>query len=455
MTNAADTTTPASAPTLEHLDAASVTLGENMRYSTSDTVTADAAFIASIRTQGVIVPVLGYRDGEAVVIVAGKRRTLAAVHLGAKLPVIVHPQPPADLDRLISQWDENERRAPMGDSDRLAGMEQMALLGTPVAQIAKRTSQTKEAVASALAVGKSSTARDLMHDQGLTLDQAAVLVEFEDDPDTVATLTDAAASDEYDFDHTAAVIRTERMEAEALAAATVALAEQGITPIERPAWNSAAEELGRLVDKATGEDITPEAHATCPGHAIWLDFQRWGNEPGVQQHTVCTNPKANGHKDRYSDTGGASVRGPMSEEEKADRKTLIANNKAWDAATEVRRAFLVKVAQRKTPPTGAEALIAAAVAHVGHYGSNKGPSEALDTLSPDPAKTAKEVSLKTTTAKRQTVLALAVVLGTWEADANRTTWRSPRPWDARIMGHLIEWGYNPSEVETLITKTKK
>lgn len=255
--------------------------------------------------------------------------------------------------------------------------------------------------------------------------------------------------------NTAAVIRSERMEAEALAAATAALAEQGITPIERPAWNSAAEELGRLVDKATGEDITPEAHVACPGHAIWLDFQRWGNEPGVQQHTVCTNPKANGHKDRYSDTGGASARGPMSEEEKADRKTLIANNKAWDAATEVRRAFLVKVAQRKTPPTGAEALIAAALAHAGNYGSNKGPADALRTLSPDPAKITKEITAKATTAKRQTVIALAVALGTWEADANRTTWCNPNKWDARVMGHLIEWGHSPSEVETLITKAPR
>lgn len=456
MANTADrkaSSTP-SVPTLEHLDAASVTLGENMRFSDTDTVTADTAFVESIRTQGVIVPVLGYRDGEAVVIVAGKRRTLAAAHLGAKLPAIVHAQPPADLDRLISQWDENERRKEMGESDRLAGMEQMALIGTSVAQIAKRTGQTKEAVTGALAVGKSSAARDLLHDEGLTLDQAAVLVEFQDDPELTARLTKAATDKEYSFDHTAAKIRTERMEAAALSEAAQALATAGIEQIERPEYGSGIEDVRSLVDAATGEALTVQAHAACPGHAVWITYARFGDDAGVREHPVCTAPKANGHKDRYSTTG-AVARGPMSEAEKTERKTLIANNKSWDAATEVRRAFLTKIAQRKTPPTGAEALIAAAVAHVGHYGSNKGPTAALTTLCPDPDKITKEIAAKATTAKRQTVIALAVVLGTWEADADRATWRNPRPWDARIMGHLVEWGYSPSGVETLITNPKK
>ncbi len=86
---------------------------------------------------------------------------------------------------------------------------------------------------------------------------------------------------------------------------------------------------------------------------------------------MCTNPKANGHG-LYSWNGetrlpGQQPGGGMTEEQKAERKTLIANNKAWDSSTVVRKAWLAEsFLTRTSPPKGAETFLALAVAHGEH-----------------------------------------------------------------------------------------
>ena len=48
---------------------------------------------------------------------------------------------------------------------------------------------------------------------------------------------------------------------------------------------------------------------------------------------------------------------------------------------------------------------------------------------------------------------LAAVLAACEANTSVQTWRTPSAWDARIMTALTGWGYQPSEVELLLTNT--
>lgn len=72
----------------------------------------------------------------------------------------------------------------------------------------------------------------------------------------------------------------------------------------------------------------------------------------------------------------------------------------------------------------------------------------------DPRKTAQEIANSRTTVKRHTVLALAHVLGQWEAGASRNTWRGPNAWDARVLATMTRWGYKPSDVEQQVTKHK-
>ena len=45
---------------------------------------------------------------------------------------------------------------------------------------------------------------------------------------------------------------------------------------------------------------------------------------------------------------------------------------------------------------------------------------------------------------------LAAVVTAWEATTGRHSWRNPSRWDARMLGALVEWGYEPSEVERIL-----
>lgn len=73
---------------LEHLDAIALMIESNVR---PEGLALDAEFVHSVRTHGVLVPVLGWRDTNGVLHVrAGQRRTLAAQKAQvATIPVFV------------------------------------------------------------------------------------------------------------------------------------------------------------------------------------------------------------------------------------------------------------------------------------------------------------------------------------------------------------------------------
>jgi ParB family transcriptional regulator, chromosome partitioning protein len=54
------------------------------------------------------------------------------------------------------------------------------------------------------------------------------------------------------------------------------------------------------------------------------------------------------------------------------------------------------------------------------------------------------------TPKAATMITLAAVVTAWEASTGKHTWRNPNAWDARVLGSLAKWGYQPSEVESLL-----
>jgi len=78
---------------------------------------------------------------------------------------------------------------------------------------------------------------------------------------------------------------------------------------------------------------------------------------------VCTDPTGNGHH-LYSYSSSTSLTGqptsgPMSEEQKAERRTVVANNRNWDSAEKVRRSWLADAfLTRTSPPKNAETFVA-------------------------------------------------------------------------------------------------
>ena len=129
-------------------------------------------------------------------------------------------------------------------------------------------------------------------------------------------------------------------------------------------------------------------------------------------------------------------------------------------AETVRREWVAKFLARKSPPKGAETLIAEAVL-TGHHSLSKAMEHAhpmLFTLlgvktTPGyygPRQDVENLLAKQHTPKAATLLTLNAVLAAWENTTGTHTWRNPTAWDGRILSALIGWGYEPSEVEKLL-----
>lgn len=140
---------------------------------------------------------------------------------------------------------------------------------------------------------------------------------------------------------------------------------------------------------------------------------------------------------------------------------MIANNKARSSAETVRREWLATFVARKTAPKGAEALICEAVV-TGHHSLSKAMDHRhpmLFTLLGIDVPTGyygagyeecHKIATKASTPKAATVTTLAAIVAAWEATTGKHSWRNPTAWDARVLGALVEWGYQPSEVERIL-----
>ena len=97
----------------------------------------DPELVASIRVHGILQPPLVYADGDDLVLVAGHRRTAAAIEAGCeRIEVVVGPRLDDQL-RIAAQISENTNRAGLRAVEVSDAVEQMALLGVPAGQIAK------------------------------------------------------------------------------------------------------------------------------------------------------------------------------------------------------------------------------------------------------------------------------------------------------------------------------
>lgn len=112
----------------------------------------------------------------------------------------------------------------------------------------------------------------------LTLDQAAVIAEFDDGtPDSgeaVKLLTVTAQKDPRQFEHVTQRLRDDRADARAVADRIAELTTAGIRVLDPDAVEGAAQISG-LRPEATdpnGAELTPEAHAGCPGHAAQVEI---------------------------------------------------------------------------------------------------------------------------------------------------------------------------------------
>ncbi|NKR30213.1 ParB N-terminal domain-containing protein [Rhodococcus hoagii] len=448
-------------------------------------------FLSSVADLGVLTPIVARREDDGTLTVLfGHRRTAAA--LAAKLDTVpvrildidTTDEKAADIDRIVSQWAENEHRTALSKRERVAVVDQLALYGISDAQIAKRIKAPRAEVTAARTIAASTAAAGAL-DQlpQLTIEQAAVFAEFEDDEDTTAALL--AAAQRGSFDHQAQFQRDRVAREARRRAAAAALEAEGATVIDRPDYQARTVELHRLGEN--GEGIAPEDHADCPGHCAWLesnyvtihkttgaeidpDDETEYDEDDLEDREVyhpvwcCADPHKHGHAMRPwiakrftsgapdTDTDDPEAAAEAAKEvARQARREVKANNDQWRSAETVRRDWLRDYLTRKTPPKGAADFIATALATDPHLITQLYARDtAADLLIKNrtaPAHVALADAAAAASDSRAQVIVLGQILAAYETATSVESWRTLTKENARYLAYLASIGYTLSDIE--------
>jgi ParB family transcriptional regulator, chromosome partitioning protein len=451
MTLTTEPTTTESRGSIEYLDPATLVIEANIRFA-PEMDKDDKELVESIKQVGVLEPVVARRDDTGTVLVRmGQRRTIAAREAGAAtIPVFVTDAADHTARRIIEQLAENDHRKALTGAEHLAAFQQLAFEGLSVASIAKQTRHPSKAVKDALAVAENAGASEAIAKHDLTLDQAAALIEFDGDTETVDALIEVATESPEQFAHATQRARDEKRLTAISEAATAELIGRGFTVLDRePGYYETDYTPIRDLLTKDGERVTETDIAETQGRAAFVRVFYTSEEATILYYLA--DPKAAGfHKDR-----GNAPSGPMTQEQKEERKTLIANNKAWASAETVRREWLASFLSRRTLPKDAGVVIATGLtAHRSITGTaiEKGNQLAHQFFGIDradywgPDKLAGLVAESPTKAQH---MILAVVLGGMESATSKETWRHPSTPMRSYFQCLAGWGYSLSEVEQL------
>jgi len=258
---------PAAARECLDVDPTTLIIGDNVRAGAH----LDRQFLASLREFGVMDPVHVIRaDDGTLTVKRGQRRTLGAVKVGRPtIPVLVVSDDDSEAERITKQWHENERRDALTDTDRLAAVEQLTILGVPAGTIAKRLGTPKKVIDAAVQANTSDLAKAAASKHALTLTDAALIAEFEDNEQVVRDLLSAIKGG-FSAEHIGQQARDEKVRQQAYDEAVTALTETGVTVIDRPGHDEKVIQAlrdVRLLNKdgsARKKAPTVDEHATCP-----------------------------------------------------------------------------------------------------------------------------------------------------------------------------------------------
>jgi ParB-like chromosome segregation protein Spo0J len=401
---------------LEHLDPTSVLIGDNVR----DAAALDAQFVASITEHGVLQPVTAVRTDAGVEVRDGQRRTLAARQAGlTSIPVYVLHTPTstgkaAVAERITQQIVANDHRTPLTDAQRAEGINQMLLSGVSAARVAKKLSVNRDTVAAPERVAKSESALGALRSGQMSLSEAAVLQEFDDDQHAIETLTSAAGT--ASFDHRVAQ-RPDREPVEG--------ARHASTVVEKVLW-------------------IPEYYCRAP------------QDCGLTLADFLTRAKP-------ISTGGCDDHAGAETDvdaKRAERRKVLALNKLGAAAQQVRRAWVRDhLLSRKAPVKGAAVFITtcldAGPGLLADYAGGQIAGELLG-LGDNPV-SGTVAKLGGSADDRAQMLLLGMVLAALEGRTPKDAWRNAKatwmsaPGAAQYLRFLAANGYVLSPIEQVVT----
>lgn len=453
MTAIAEKTTAAAtvAPTLEWLDPATLSVDVNVRKEAALT----PSFVASIEEHGVLEPVIAHRKDEGTVhVLMGQRRTRAAVEAGLSLIPVMVTDSPEETERIVSQVVENIQRSALTEADEAEAYHQLSLIGVTAGQIAKKTGRTKTTVQDALKA-KSSDAGTAALDKGHTIEEALILAEFENDANASEELESVIADEPDMLNHVAQQLRDSRDRAAALLALIAELESTGKIIVEEAGYYAGEDNIYvSSARRADGEEATED---DANAYVVTSDY-RGGHhaKPVIAGWEVLGFTAKN---ERYD--GGASVqKGPMTDEQKAERRTLIENNKLMLSATIVRREWVGALLAKKQAPKGWQYFTVHAITHHPEVVSGYEGKVATDMLGVKVTESdnwawnpLRDHVAKATTRPEFSLIAL--ICAGYEKTIAKDSWRSPHQSHRDYLNQLVLWGYTASDVEQIIIDSDK
>jgi len=322
-------------------------------------------FVESIAVNGVLVALRITPDGDSFRVIDGGRRLAAALKAGVtEVPYDLVSDRAGDeagqyLDMINMNWHRNPL-APLEEAGALFAAREAGATKTRLRKAAGLTSATVNGALAAARLSDETRATVEGLGEQLSLDELAVLAEFDGDPDAIARLTVAASCGI--LEHEAELLRQARAEQAEHQRIRGELEAAGFAVTEiLPANGQYLTVLGH-----DGDDLTPDSHAACPGRGVL--FRSY--DPLTPVH-YCTSPDQYGHTFRHAGRsrpaaadGTAGTPAPDSGTPDPagtdpSRRLVIQGNREWKAAGEVRRRWLSsQLFARRTAPREAAQFVA-------------------------------------------------------------------------------------------------
>lgn len=479
------------------------------------------ALTASVAEVGLLVPLIVvpidavpgehvWPAGTTHVAVDGNRRQAAAAAAGLPLPCVIRPDLGAARAAARTMAVTGLVRDGLTAAEEARAVAVLFQTGMSQTAIGRALGRTREQVKTAKKAATLTEQSATEADYPLTLDQMAVLAEWQDTPGALDQLT--AAIGRGRLDHAVAQLRQQAAEDAVIDAARVQLAAAGVTvtDAEPSRWGPGpARPLSQLRTDAAapmGQRIEVAGHGDCPGDAVWIgvtdepeptdtdDDEADDNEtdlypeddgegaPGPLRAVLiplCSDPEHYGHAPVWRDcTRSAGPGGPVpirpavpregeSEQEAADRvaaeweaaadaaaetqrqqrRDLISRSKQADAAETVRREFL---RQALTVKSRSKQMAAWALARVvsGDWTYLRSADNLMRSAVLGQILDGDPGTvIAAAPATRHGVILWAHVAAAYEQDYPRDCHRYPDAARAAYLTHLHELGYPLSDIE--------
>lgn len=345
--------------------------------------TPDEQLVESVRTLGILQPpTVTWNDQlEAYYIVFGHRRVGAAIMAELEqIPVIVRDADSMTGASIIEdQIVENERRAGITSRELARGWANLeGLFGVTPEEIAAAIAEKPERVRAGIrAVRSEKTHALLASTSALDLEQAAVLTEFDEHPKVQEQLAEVASTRPENFVWRVEEARMRIAKAEREAAFTAELEAAGIPVAKTDGYGSlkrGTAAIVQLADAETGEELTDEGHAACPGHAGRVTG--WSLEE-MRIEYVCVDFADHGHRYKNAAPRELTAQEKREQAEREARAEAIASNRA------ARRQWIHDLLPGKINQLpGVYEYMAAAVLDRGgyYYDDHRAPAQTLPLL---------------------------------------------------------------------------